>query len=203
MSNLEEEKKLLRREMKKLRAARRGNDGAVAENFLSLPETAEKNIFFVYHAFGTEADTMPAIEGLLRAGKTVLLPRVEGKEMSAVPYRADAPLHAGVFGIPEPPGAPFQGKPEVVVLPLLAADERGGRLGYGGGYYDRFLSGMSASDVLKAGYCYDFQVLPEVPVAPCDVPLDVIVTDKRVIRVKKQTEGRNAAPRADKKPSGG
>ncbi len=171
--------------MKSRRGKERGDDAAVAANFLSLPEIRGKDTFFIYHAFGSEADTMPVIERLLEGEKSVFLPRVEGADMAAVPYRRGTPLRAGAYGIAEPAGAPFPGLLDVVVLPLLAADERGGRLGYGGGYYDRFLAGMSARNALKVGYCYDFQVLAEVPSAPHDVPLDVIVTDKRVIRVKK------------------
>ena len=183
--SLEQAKRALRGRMKDLRARERGGDGAIAANFFSLPETAGKERFFVYMSFGTEADTMPVIEGLFARGKSVLLPRVEGRDMRAVPYEKGAPLRAGAYGIQEPLGPPAAAAPQVVVLPLLAADERGGRLGYGGGYYDRYLTGMSEKTPLKVGYCYDFQVVEDACAGLLDVPLDVIVTDKRVIRVRR------------------
>lgn len=165
--------------MKKLRAERRGEDGKIAEKFFSLPEIRNKNTFFVYNAFGTEAATMPVIEGLLRAGKKVFLPRVENTDMAAVLYEKEMPMTESKYGIQEPCGQAYDGKIEVTVLPLLAADKEGNRLGYGGGYYDRFLE---KRDTLKVGYCYDFQVLREVYAAPHDIKLDMIVTDKRIIR---------------------
>ena len=185
MKNVEidNRKKDLRGRMKIRRAQERGGDGSIAENFLSLSEIQDKKVFFVYHSFGTEADTMPAIDGLFAREKTVLLPRVEGRDMVAVPYEKGAPLHAGAYGIFEPSGQAYAGKVDVVVLPLLAADPRGGRLGYGGGYYDRYLSDATAGKALKIGYCYDFQVVEDACADERDVPLDIIVTDKRVIRV--------------------
>ena len=70
----------------------------------------------------------------------------------------------------------------VTVLPLLAVDEKGNRLGYGGGYYDKYLALHPAT--LKIGYCFDFQILKEIPTTETDVKVDVIVTDQRIIQCK-------------------
>lgn len=180
MSSVEEQKKILRKKMKKLRAELRAGDGEIAKNFFSLADTEGKTTFFVYNAFGSEADTMPVIKRLLAEGKKVFLPRVEGSDMVAVLYTKDTPTSKSNYGISEPMGTAYEGEVEVTVLPLLAADKKGNRLGYGGGYYDKFLTGRKT---LKIGYCYDFQVLDELYALPHDIKLDVIVTDKRIIRI--------------------
>lgn len=100
----------------------------------------EKESFFVYLSYSSEAPTDKLISRLLKAGKTVYAPRVEGRDMEAVLFGEDFTLSER--GIREPVGQAYRGKIDVAVLPLLAADERGGRLGYGGGYYDRFLRAL-------------------------------------------------------------
>lgn len=180
------QKRELRRKMKLLRAEKRTKegDGAIAKNFLSLPAIRDKNIFFIYRSFASEADTMPVINALLGEGKTVLLPRVENTDMVAVFYR-ESGMKKNKYGIDEPTGAAYEDKNgiDVTVLPLLAADKKGNRLGYGGGYYDRFLKDTPC---LKIGYCYDFQVTdkPFTFVQAHDVRLDWLVTDKRIIRIE-------------------
>lgn len=183
MAKSEEEKKLLRKSMRLLRAEKRGGDEIVAKNFLALPEIKDEKTFFVYCSFGTEADTMPVINELLAKGKTVFLPRVENTDMVAVQYEKGTPLAKGRYGIKEPVGPAYDGTTDVTVLPLLAIDKKGNRLGYGGGYYDRFLE---KKDTLKIAYCYDFQVLEEVCAAAHDIKADLIVTDKRIIRIKEE-----------------
>lgn len=185
MSNEKEaQKRELRKKMKLLRTEQRTKegDGAIAKNFLSLPAIGDKNIFFVYCSFASEADTMPVINALLEKGKTVLLPRVENTDMVAAKYRSDRRKNR--YGIEEPTGAAYdKHRIEVTVLPLLAADQKGNRLGYGGGYYDRFLKDTTC---LKIGYCYDFQVAdkPFTFAEAHDVRLDWLVTDKRIIRIE-------------------
>ena len=176
-----EYKKNLRKSMKALRASQRGDDQTLVKNFFSLPELQDKSTFFVYNAFGSEADTMPVIHRLLQEDKKIFLPRVENTDMVAGPYEKDAPMPKSNYGIAEPTGAAYFGDIEVTVLPLLATDTKGNRLGYGGGYYDKFLQDKNT---LKIGYCYDFQVLDELHAQPHDVKLDIIVTDKRILRIQ-------------------
>ena len=155
-----------------------------AENFFQLLEemgiAGTRLSVFVYLSYSSELSTEPLIEECLERGITVYAPRVEGKEMSAVLYGEDF-LISGQ-GIREPIGEPFDGDADIVVVPLLAADEQGNRLGYGGGYYDRYLDKHPKS--LKVGYCFDFQVLKEVPNTQGDIHLDVLVTDTFIKRIK-------------------
>lgn len=175
------DKKALRIYMKKLRRENADGGEKAVENFLSLPEIKQKKSFFLYNAFGTELPTMPLISALLAAGKEVCLPRMENGDMVAVRYTEGTPMSENSYGIYEPSGEAFGGVPDVTVLPLLAVDTAGNRLGYGGGYYDRYLQNKNT---LKVAYCYDFQVTDEVFPEPHDRNADIIVTDKRVFRLR-------------------
>lgn len=168
----------LRKIMKKLRAERAGD--ADTEGFLNCVKNSgilKYSVFFVYNSFGSEADTHKLIQYLLSVGKTVCLPRVDGEKMLAVPYGGDMKISR--LGVLEPQGEEYSGKINVAIMPLLAVDCKGARLGYGGGYYDRF---FKDKNILKVGYCFDFQVIDEVPSLKHDVKVDMIITEKRVIK---------------------
>ena len=113
-------------------------------------------------------------------------PRIEKDEMHAVAHDEDFCLSD--YDIREPIGEIFQGEIDVVVLPLLAVDEKGNRLGYGKGYYDRYLQAHPL--VKRVAYCYDFQVCKDVPIENQDEKADVIITDKRVIYIEKRENTR-------------
>ena len=176
------EMRRLRARMKALRAAvgdRAPLDAKIFENLFACPAVARAEGVFVYCSFAAEADTRGIIRELLARGKRVYLPRTEGREMFAVRYTGGE-IRTGKFGIPEPVGAETADKPDACILPLLAADGQFRRLGYGGGYYDRYFSRKGA-DLYKIGLCYDFQIVGEVPSEPHDVLLDALVTDARVL----------------------
>lgn len=122
---------------------------------------------------GTEAETSQIIAELLKEDKRVCLPRVEGKEIVAVPYGKTI---KGAYGIAEPVGEPFLGDIEVTVTPLLCVNERGYRIGYGGGYYDRYLKNHKT---LRVGLGYAFQ-LEEFKEDEWDERLDAFVTERGI-----------------------
>lgn len=132
--------------------------------------------FFIYYSFGTEADTHALIEAFLKQGKTVCLPRIAGRDMSAVLYTGGV-LGKNNFGISEPDGT-GDTPCEVALVPLLAVDRAGNRLGYGGGYYDRYF--RAHPSVLRIGLCYEGQVVASLPREETDVPLFAVVTENGV-----------------------
>ena len=164
--------------MKALREKEGGDGEKIAKRALSLESVEAGKSFFVYRSFASEADTSHLIAALLAAGKKVYLPRVEGEEMVAVSYTGDEPMEVNAFGIEEPTGKPYEGEIDVTVLPLLACDNAGRRLGYGGGFYDRFLA---EKKTYKLGYCFDYQIVSDLPAQAHDVRLDAVVTDKRAL----------------------
>ena len=184
-----EKKKELRAYMKKRRANNENRDvkeTLLLENFLSglKNELKGKDNFFVYLSYSSEAPTDLLIERLIELGKKVFCPRIDGDEMVAVPYGEDFTLSS--LGIREPIGQAFTGRIDVAVTPLFAVDKQGNRLGYGKGYYDKFFN--KQQEILKIGYCFDFQLLTETPHTATDVPMDIVVTDKRVVTVKNERE---------------
>ena len=93
-----------------------------------------------------------------------------------------APLKRGKFGLRQPGNEQAELTPDIVLVPLLAFDRRGGRLGYGAGYYDAALRGMrQRGPVAAIGIAFDEQEFPEVPQEPQDESLDTILTPSRVI----------------------
>ena len=132
--------------------------------------------FFIYLSFFREAPTDRLIERLMEDGHKVYCPRVENGEMYAVEYGEDFTLSD--YGIREPIGEPFIGKIDVAVIPFLAVDKQGNRLGYGGGYYDRYLKQSTAK---RVAFGYHFQIVNKVPCEPWDEKMDVLVTDEEIL----------------------
>jgi 5-formyltetrahydrofolate cyclo-ligase len=158
-------------------------DDAIFETFFEGLGTFES--FFIYHSFGSEAGTLRIIDELLSRQKKVFLPRVEGKTMVAVPYDSLQKLQKGAFGTLEPTGDAYDGEIEVAVVPLLAFNERGFRLGYGGGYYDKFLHGRT---IKKVGLAYSMQRSSEFLEEQWDEPLDMLVCEKGIYYFGNQFE---------------
>ncbi|MGN0822293.1 MAG: 5-formyltetrahydrofolate cyclo-ligase [Candidatus Gallimonas sp.] len=184
MSNDRAERERLRKEIAALRGTFKTAEAEekIVRNFFSSPY-AERGSFFVYHAVRTEADTSALIARLLAAGKTVCLPRVFGREMRAVRFRSGDALVSGAFGIAEPTGE--RDEPcEVALTPLLAADLSGTRLGYGGGYYDRYFAAHPTT--ARVGICFEGQVVSRIPRSAWDVPLDALITEAGVYRFREK-----------------
>jgi 5-formyltetrahydrofolate cyclo-ligase len=182
--SLSERKKRLRLSMKKRRSENENRD--VKERFLAenaLELIGGKKSVFIYLSFSSEAKTDKLVETLLANGIKVYAPRVEGKEMVAVPLVEDGDFDLSDYGVREPIGQAYDGEIEAAIVPFLAVDLRGVRLGYGGGYYDKFFA--KHPEIFKVGYGYDFQIVDELPESETDVRLNAIVTDQRVIRIEK------------------
>jgi 5-formyltetrahydrofolate cyclo-ligase len=171
------------------RRARLGTDaraemgGAIAERLLALPEIADARAVLAFVSISTEAPTALLLESVLGAGKTLLLPYVaDDGALRAAAVGALAELEPGYRGIPEPrarlPVEPASAG--AIVTPGVAFDARGGRLGYGGGFYDAFL--RAAPGVPRIGICYEVQLVDEVPMSEHDERVDVVVTEERVVR---------------------
>jgi 5-formyltetrahydrofolate cyclo-ligase len=158
-------------------------------DFLDLPAAAVISGFLPYQ---TEIDVRPLLARLAASGHVTCLPVVTGRGEPLV-FRAWRPGEAtepGVWNIPvPPPGAP-EVVPDVLLVPLLAFDSAGFRLGYGGGFYDRTLEALRRQKrVIAVGIAYAGQEMHRVPHGPHDQPLDWILTQMGARRV-----GANAGP---------
>jgi 5-formyltetrahydrofolate cyclo-ligase len=139
-----------------------------------------------FYSSGGEIDVLPALGWFAEQGHPTALPVVPGREqpLRFRAWRPGEPVVKGVLGIPMPPADAAPIVPEIVLVPLLAFDRRGHRLGYGGGYYDRTLAILRAHGLVFAiGVGFAFQEMAEVPITIGDQPLDAIATESWAERV--------------------
>lgn len=161
---------------------RASKSARIVERATSLPEVGRASTPMAFWSFGSEVETAPLIERLHAAGKRVVLPRIEAGDLVAVVHAPGDPVAATSFGAMEPQGVELV-SPEhvdVVIAPGVAFDRRGARVGYGGGFYDRFLRRIRP-EVPVVAVAYAFQIVEEVPQGPGDRRVDAIVTEDEVI----------------------
>ncbi len=127
----------------------------------------------LYASLPDEVQTLPFIE-TWRHQKTVILPTVVGDDIIPVELADDTVFAEGDFHIPEPQNHPYTGSFDLIVVPGMAFDKDGHRLGRGKGYYDRFLAQHPHTHTI--GICFDFQLVSEVPSEPHDRPMDEVLT---------------------------
>lgn len=144
-----------------------------------------KNIF-IYLGFGSEINTSIYIKEFLKDGKKIYVPRIKrgSRIMEAVKIRDLEDLKENNFGILEPSNEKQWVNKEIldlIILPGVAFDEKGGRLGYGGGYYDIFLQDVSI-DVTIVALAYEFQIVNSIPLEEHDIKANHIITDERSIK---------------------
>jgi 5-formyltetrahydrofolate cyclo-ligase len=142
------------------------------------PLLAEAQTIMAYYSLPDEVNTHALIDELVAEGKTVLLPKVTGADtMELRRYTGRADLKEGTYHILEPVGEPFTDLAaiDLILVPGLAFDAAGHRLGRGRGYYDRFLHSKNRPYCVKIGVCFDFQKVDEVPVDAHDIAMDKVV----------------------------
>ena len=161
------------------------NSWQAQEKLAALPEFKKAGVVCCYNALPDEVETDLIIEMCWTDGKKVCMPafRREMNQYGLSELRRDMRLAPGHYGVSEPDEPEWLGVQGVdfIVVPGLAFDPSGGRLGHGGGYYDRIMGGMQ-KEVFKAGLAFDFQIFKEVPMLAGDVSMDVVVTEKWVFR---------------------
>lgn len=157
----------------------------LAVNLLALPEVTRARTVLAYHAMPEEIDPAPAVERLRDTGAMIAYPRIEGPGVIALHLvTAETVLHPGPFGLAEPPADAPRVDPQsidVALVPGVAFDETGGRLGHGGGYFDRLIPGFR-TDCAVLGIAFDMQIVDAVPAEEHDVRVDAVVTPTRVVR---------------------
>lgn len=163
-------------------AARAVRDRVAA---LGIPEIVQGGCVGGYWPLGSELDVRPAMLHLREKACALALP-VSGPRGTALTFRdwdPDAPMATGRYGIQEPGADRPVVQPRALLVPLLAFDRRGGRLGYGAGYYDRTLAALRAGGpVLAVGVAFAAQERDAVPCDAHDEPMDWIVTERETLR---------------------
>jgi len=196
--SLREEKRALRRAMAERRdallpAERQSMSDRAIDLVLDLPELRLARTVAGFVSTRSEIDTEPLLAELRRRDVQVVLPRVS---TGLIPprlrfHRAEhkTDLVFGIFGLLEPPADAAEvaaHEIDVFMVPGLAFDKRGARVGYGGGYYDELVAYVrahpDAANARFVGFAFDFQLLDTCPTGEWDVLLDAVVTDERTVR---------------------
>ncbi len=183
-------KATLRRLVLARRARLSGEERAVrarslVPRVLEVDEIRDATSVLAFASISTEVPTEDLLRAVIAAGKRLLLPYVgDDGEMLAAAVASLEELEPGFRGIPEPrsrvPVAVTEA--DAVILPGVAFDERGGRLGYGGGFYDRFL--QAGEGIARIGICFEVQLVDDVPMLEHDQRVDIVVTEDRTIRCR-------------------
>jgi len=158
---------------------------AVRRRFLRVAAVRRAHTLFCFASFRTEVDTAGILRWALRRGLVTAVPLIQGpRRMVAVRITDMSDLQPGQWDIPEPrPGLPLvePSSIDVAVLPGAAFDPQGGRVGYGGGFYDTFMRGLAPS-AARIALAFDDQVIGCVPCEAHDLRAHMIVTERRVLR---------------------
>ncbi|MGD0884142.1 MAG: 5-formyltetrahydrofolate cyclo-ligase [Thermodesulfovibrionales bacterium] len=189
---LRTEKARIRREVLRIRDAldpstREIRSALIKERLFSLPEFHGARVIFLFASFRSEVSTIPQIEEFLRLGKKIVLPHVNKhrEQLRLYEIKDISEISPGYMGIPEPETSEERLREindvDIVVMPGAAFDLSGNRLGYGGSYYDKLLSGLRKKIPLIA-IAYDEQIRDFIPTEPHDIRVHMIVTDKRTIK---------------------
>lgn len=163
---------------------REAKSAQICQKLLALASWQRAQTVMLYAAFKNEVETADLIQVALDQKKNVLLPRIEGGK-GIVPYQIKAfpdDVAPGYAGILEPHSktSPWRDAIDLIVLPGIAFDMEGGRLGYGKGCYDRFLKQMSLSS-FKIGLTFEICLVTSLPLEDHDEKVDVIITEKRIV----------------------
>lgn len=183
-----DEKNVIRKQMKQLRAdmtrtERFEKSMQIFEQLITVPEFKRADRIYTYVSMDNEIDTIMLIDYSLSLEKRVFVPRVSGKDMEFYEISDISELSPGYMGIYEPDingKEPDYSRTGFMCMPGLAFDKSYNRIGYGGGFYDRYLS--VENKLYKAALAYEAQLLESIPAQDGDVRPDMIVTEENIYR---------------------
>lgn len=158
------------------------NSFVIHKRLYALPEYNDALNVYIYASYNQEVITNPIMEHALKSGKTISVPKIIDKDMVFVRINSVDELRKGAYNIPEPISSVTYENTDkgIVIMPLLAVDKSFNRLGYGGGYYDRFLE--KHKDLFTIALAYDFQLVDTITTDEYDIPVNMIITPSGVLR---------------------
>jgi 5-formyltetrahydrofolate cyclo-ligase len=196
--DIQESRARLRREILQRRdaltpAQRHEKSAAIAGRLAELPLVLEAKTIFTYVNFRSEVETLPLIKAWLASGKRICVPLTLTAEPRLVAYPITDPesdLRPGYCQIPEPDTerlSPIDpDELQLIIMPGSVFDLHGGRLGYGGGYYDRFIA-LQAPKAIRIGLAFDLQLTDQLPLQAHDQHLHLLATEERVLHFTNNT----------------
>jgi 5-formyltetrahydrofolate cyclo-ligase len=162
---------------------RREESDRIAKNLYHLPQFEQCSAVYSYVSFQEEVITDTILEYALQQGKKIAVPKVLGKQIDFFYIQGKQDLKAGYWGIMEPinTNTPAHDSQVLLLMPGLAFDSQHNRIGYGGGFYDRYLEDHKHINFYKAALSYEFQIVPHIPYEEYDKKVDCIITPNRVL----------------------
>ncbi|NVL90365.1 MAG: 5-formyltetrahydrofolate cyclo-ligase [Desulfobacterales bacterium] len=160
---------------------------AIMKRLFNFANFQESRIIMFYMSHNSEVETESMVRKALELEKVVALPLINIKEKQIVPFKIDnldQDVRPGYRGIREP--NPQLCKPipaqyiNLAIIPGVAFDERGGRIGYGTGFYDRFIPRLDIT-TRKIALTFECQIVPQIPMEPHDRHIDILITEKRIV----------------------
>lgn len=155
-----------------------------ANSLFTLPMVETANNIFCYASVQNEPSTLLFIENCLSSGKNIFVPKcLPNRAMVAVKIDSLQELSCGCYGLLEPLQTTIICPPQqldIIIAPCIACDTKGTRLGHGGGYYDRYLAEVQCPTICL---CYEALLQKSLPSDSLDIPVDYIVTEKRVLTI--------------------
>lgn len=160
-------------------------DECILKKLIDSKSYKDSLVLFTFVSFGSEVDTHKIISYALNDGKIVYVPKIKSKDKGIEIFRINtlSDLKPGYFNILEPlENCPVGNIKDIdlILIPGIAFDRNGGRIGYGAGFYDRFLTNINSA-VPKLALAYQFQILGEVPMTELDVKVGGIISNKELI----------------------
>jgi 5-formyltetrahydrofolate cyclo-ligase len=189
-ADLKRQKRAVRRRILAVRdempePERMERSGHIAERVMALPEVERASTVMLFWSFGSEPDTTPLIERLHARGIRVTLPRVADGDLEPRAFVPGDRVTVTSFGACEPVDGDLIDPVaiDVIVTPAVAFDRSGRRVGYGGGFYDRFFP-RTRHDAARIGIAFDVQLVDDVlPNGHFDLRVDAVVTESAVVRI--------------------
>lgn len=176
-----EEKRLLRKKMADQRRQmspeiKQDLDRRLCQSLQELITERRPKVVHTYLPMPMEVDFLPVIAAMPAEGIRIVVPKSLSRgQLEHLVLESFDQLEDGIFGTKHPvAGIPYSGPYDLIIVPGLAFDRHGNRLGYGGGYYDRFLP--AHPETHKIALCYDFQIVEDLPLEPHDVQLDALLS---------------------------
>ncbi len=175
MDKLELRRQIRARKRAMTQAQIEESSGKLCEKFLATPQYRQAKTIYGYLPYNQEVRTVPILQQALADGKRVAVPKVFEDEMRFLYIEDLSQVETGYAGIPEPigDGPAAQDLKALVLMPGLAFDRQGRRIGYGGGFYDRFLA--REPDHPTVALCYGFQLVDTLPTEEFDIPVDLVI----------------------------
>jgi len=159
---------------------RASQSAAILEQLEQMQCFREAKTVLLYYPVNNEVDVLPLVKKYKKE-KMLLFPVSHRHDMTVSPYEGNEKMHRGKFHIPEPTTPAYTGKIDLIIVPAVAFDKTGLRLGRGGGYYDKFLKKQSHATLVGVGY--DFQLVDKVPAEKHDQKMHRVIIPSQTILV--------------------